>query len=219
MTPNLPELKGLLFDLDGTLVDSTLDLAASSNYLRRLNGLEPLPVPVVAGFIGNGVDVLAGRLLGSSDPDLIARGVEAFKKHYREHCLDSTRPYPGVEQGLKSLRARGFKMAVVTNKPTGVSRHMLERLGLAGCFGAILGGEDSVAKKPDPAALLLACGRLSLPSRDCAMVGDSEVDVAAGRNAGMFTVAIRHGIGDQARLAKAGPDLIADSFEDFMKLF
>jgi phosphoglycolate phosphatase len=133
--------------------------------------------------------------------------------HYHEHCLDQTCLYPGVGATLEALQAKGFKMAVVTNKPERISRRILEGLGTGRAWGSIIGGNTCKHKKPHPEPLLKACGDLGVEPHQCAMVGDSRVDVEAGKNAACQTIGLLGGIGDEGLLRAAAPDILLDSFE------
>ncbi len=209
-------MRALLFDLDGTLVDSTEDLVASGNWLRARAGLPPHPAATVASFVGDGVEALVRRLLGAPGGDVSAE-VEAFMLHYREHCLDRTRLCPGAAEALAALGGR-HRLAVVTNKPERVSRRILEGLGVAGLFGSVVGGNTCPRKKPHPEPLLKACVDLGVGAGEAAMVGDSRVDVEAGRAAGMPTLAILGGIGDEGLLRAAAPDLLLGGLLDLLRI-
>lgn len=205
-------VQALLFDLDGTLIDSTADLAASGNWLRVKHGLPAHSVEIVASFVGDGIEALTRRLLERPEGPIEAE-VDEFKLHYHEHCLDETRLYPGVAATLEVLQARGYRLAVVTNKPERISRRILEGLGVGQRFSSVVGGNSAPHKKPHAAPLHMACEQLSCDPRRAVMVGDSRVDIEAGRNAGMPSIAILGGIGDESLLRAARPDLILNNFE------
>jgi len=213
------DCQALLFDLDGTLIDSSADLAAAGNWLRQLEGLPPISEAKVAAFVGDGVEALVSRLLETRDGAQVQRCVEEFKHHYSGHCLDRTRLYEGAAPALAALKARGYQLAVVTNKPERVSWRILEGLGVAPLFGSVVGGNTLAVKKPDPAPLRKACADLGLHGEPCVMVGDSRVDVEAARALGVPCLAFRNRIGDQALLAKAAPDLLLDSFAELLQHF
>jgi phosphoglycolate phosphatase len=208
-------VRGLLFDLDGTLIDSTADLAAAGNWLRDREGLDPLSAEQIGSYVGDGAETMVRRLLGRHEGDLEGL-VDDYKKYYSEHCLDQTRLYPGVGSTLEQLRARGYKMAVVTNKPERISRRILDGLNVGACFGSVIGGNTCVNKKPHPEPLRMACGHLGLAPAAFVMVGDSRVDVEAGHNAGMPSVAILGGIGAQDLLHAAAPELLLERFTDLL---
>jgi phosphoglycolate phosphatase len=212
----------LLFDLDGTLVDSREDLAASVNLTLAEMGRGPLAGERVAGFVGEGVAKLIERALAASlgrapAPDEVASGVEVFRRHYRLHLLDGTRPYPQVAETLSRLRA--LPMAVVTNKPADFTLAILEGLGLRGRFRAVLGGDSLPERKPRPEPLLAAarlCGGAA--PAECLMVGDSWVDIAAGKAAGTWTCGFTGGFRGREELAEAGADFLIDSFAELVKV-
>jgi len=212
-TPFDPTLvQALLFDLDGTLIESTADLVASGNWLRERQGLPLLDSARIAGYVGDGVEALVRRLLERPEGD-VHESVDAFMRHYHDHCLDATRLYPSVGATLEVLQARGYAMAVVTNKPERISRRILEGLGVHRRFDSVVGGNSCAHKKPHPEPLFRACGELACEPRRAVMVGDSRVDVEAGHNAGMPAVGLLGGIGAEGLLRAAVPEVLIDSFE------
>jgi phosphoglycolate phosphatase len=218
MGSDLGAVRGLLFDLDGTLVDSTADLADAGNWLRAQQGLGPLSVAQVGSYVGDGAESMVRRLLERPEGDVDDQ-VEAYKRHYNEHCLDKTRLYPGVSSTLQQLRARGYGMAVVTNKPERISKKMLEGLGVGACFGAVIGGNTCLNKKPHPEPLLRACADIGIAPKACAMVGDSRVDIEAGHNAGMPSLALLGGIDAEDLLRAAGPGHVLTLFTELLDHF
>lgn len=206
----------LVFDLDGTLVDSELDLANSVNATLVKLGREPLSVELIASYIGQGVVVLISRSLGSDAPqELVEQATEIFLNHYREHMLDNTATYPGVREALSELDGR--KMAVLTNKPVRFSRDMLKGLGLADRFLQIYGGNSFETKKPDPFGLNLLMEEAGVTASTTLMIGDSVSDVLAGRNAGAWTCGVNYGFGAPT-LDEAQPDIRIDNMRELPKL-
>jgi len=202
----LTAIRLVVFDLDGTLVDSKLDLAHSVNAVRKDMGLEPLPLDLIASYVGQGVTVLIERALGElATEENVKKGLAFFLSYYREHMLDNTRPYPGVREALENLRGR--TLAVLTNKPVRFSREMLERLALAPHFVAIYGGNSFPRKKPDPFGLRKIMGDLKVSPPETLIVGDSDTDVLTGRNAGVWTCGVTYGFGAHS-LESAPPDLL-----------
>jgi phosphoglycolate phosphatase len=185
-------LSCLLFDLDGTLVDSRADLVASVNLMLGDFGRAPLPSELVAGMVGEGARKLVERALSAAlgvaaSDDAVADGLASFRRHYAAHLLDSTRPYPSVAETLCHFAET--PKAVVTNKPLDFTEAILEGLGLRGHFAAVLGGECLPERKPSGAPLLEAlrrCGVAGPPSGGL-MVGDSAVDILSGKAAGVPT--------------------------------
>ena len=216
MSQTLPLLRAFLFDLDGTLIDSKLDLVTSVNAMLRQMGRAELPVELVATFIGHGALQLITSALGLDATDEQCHtGLSLFMSHYQEHKLDATRPYSGVVEALDSLS--GFPMSVLTNKPTTMSIEILQGLGLAKYFRSIYGGDSFEKKKPDPAGALAILQELGVPPAQAAMIGDSEVDVQTARNAGILAVAVNYGFGVHDRAAHPA-DLYIDSLQDLVRL-
>ena len=205
-----------MFDLDGTLIDSKQDLVLSVNATLRAVGREDLPAQLVASYVGSGAPLLMGRALGGSpDPGELERALRYFLSHYEEHKLDNTRAYPGVREALVALG--GTPMAVLTNKPANISVRILEGLGLAQFFQVIYGGNSFATKKPDPLGAKTALGDLRVPADEAAMVGDSEVDVATARNAGMISAIVNFGFGVHDR-GKYPADVYLDRMEELIPL-
>lgn len=209
-------LRAFLFDLDGTLIDSKVDLVTSVNAMLRQMGRAELPTDLVATYIGHGAPQLIASALGPEATDDQRRtGLSLFLAHYQLHNLDSTRPYPGVVEGLDSLS--GFPMSVLTNKPTDMSIEILQGLGLARYFRSIYGGDSFAKKKPDPAGALKILQEFGVSPARAALVGDSEVDVETARNAGMCAVAVDYGFGVHDRAAHPA-DLYLDSLAELAGL-
>jgi phosphoglycolate phosphatase len=209
---NFSLVRAFLFDLDGTLIDSKLDLVNSVNFMLHEMQREVLPLATVAGYIGHGAPRLVADALGPDAAEADRkRGLEIFLAHYDEHNLDATRAYPGVVEGLESLQDR--PMAVLTNKPAKMSVEILEALGLLKYFRAVYGGDSFEKKKPDPAGALAILKDLSTGPREAAMVGDSGVDIQTARNAGMLAIAVNYGFGQHDRQAQPA-DLYVDSLQE-----
>jgi phosphoglycolate phosphatase len=210
------QLRLLVFDLDGTLVDSKQDLALSVNAMRQAMGLAPLPLDQIASYVGHGVHILVRRALGTFATDEnIDKGLAFFLQYYRDHMLDNTAPYPGVSEALEALRTH--KLAVLTNKPVNFSREMLLRLGFAPYFAFIYGGNSFAQKKPDPMGLHKLMEDLQIPAGRTLMVGDSDTDVLTGRNAGVWTCGVTYGFGAHT-LQQAPPDLLIDDLRELSHL-
>ena len=202
----LTEIQLVVFDLDGTLVDSKLDLALSVNAMREEMGLGPLPLDLVASYVGHGVTALIQRALGELASEAnVQNGMAFFLQYYHQHMLDNTRPYPGVQEALEELRSRA--LTVLTNKPVNFSREMLEKLGMASYFSAIYGGNSFPRKKPDPMGLRTMMDDLKVSPQQTLIVGDSDTDILTGRNAGVWTCGVTYGFGAHT-LEKAPPDLL-----------
>lgn len=213
---NISSVCAFLFDLDGTLIDSKLDLVNSVNFMLREMQREVLPLATVASYIGHGAPRLVADALG---PDALEadrkRGLEIFLAHYSEHNLDATRAYPGVLEGLQALQDR--PMAVLTNKPAKMSVEILEALGLLKYFRAVYGGDSFEKKKPDPAGAQSILKNLGAHPQEAAMVGDSDVDIKTARNAGMFAIGVNYGFGQHDRNVQPA-DLYVDSLQEIASL-
>ena len=186
--PSSPPLRPLLLDLDGTLIDSRADLAAAVNALLAECGIPPLPQALMMTFVGRGARTLVTRSLEAADPEgRVPRDEQTTRRflgHYRRCLLDNTRPYPGVLEGLQVLRSAGVPMAVVSNKPEGPTRTIVQGLGLAPFFSVVFGGDSFPTRKPEPQMLAEAAQGLGVGLHTCVMVGDSDVDAEAARRAG-----------------------------------
>ena len=202
-----------LFDLDGTLIDSRADLALAVNLTRQDFGLPPKSIAEVVACVGEGVRALIERA-SPERPELWDAMIVRQRAHYIAHMLDQTVLYPGVSETLQALRAAGWKLAVVTNKPGPVTRPVLEGLGVLGLFHAVVGGGDCPTLKPDPAPLLSAARQMgvTLDAEDW-MVGDHVTDLEAGRRAGLKRCFCRFGFGE---VRGETYELAVDRMEDFL---
>jgi len=208
-------IKLVIFDLDGTLIDSRLDLVHSVNAALRHIGRPELPDEVIASYVGDGAPILIQRALGGEavDEGLIRKGLEFFLAYYREHKLDHTTVYPGIPEALAAIQnsANGTprKMAVLSNKPVNPSRAIIEALGLGRFFSQVYGGNSFPSKKPDPEGALKLVEESGVRPEQVAIVGDSHVDVRTGRNAGLWTVGVNYGFAPHT-LAEEPPDVLVD---------
>jgi len=193
-------IRALIFDLDGTLIDSKLDLILSVNAMLRDLGRQELREETISGYIGRGAPQLVAQALGgnASEEDC-QRGLEFFLRYYEEHKMDNTRLYPGVAEAL--YRLSHLPMAVLTNKPVRVSLRILEALGLGKKFRAVYGGNSFETKKPDPLGVNTILRELGAAPQQAVMVGDSEIDVQTARNAGTLAFAVSYGFGVHDRAA------------------
>src|ERR1017187_2464191 len=216
VTSDWKQVRLLVFDLDGTLVDSKQDLALSVNAMRKEMGLAPLTLELISSYVGHGVMLLVRRSLGSHATDEnVEKGLAFFLDYYRQHMLDNTAPYPGVSEALEKLK--GHKMAVLTNKPVNFSREMISRLGFAPYFSYVYGGNSFPQKKPDPVGLHKLMEDLQVSPRETVMEGDSDTDILTGRNAGVLTCGVTYGFGAET-LEKASPDLTIDDMRELPPL-
>ncbi len=204
----------VIFDLDGTLIDSKLDLAHAVNAARRHMGMPALEHERVYSYVGNGAPVLIRRVLGEQATEAqVQEALEFFLEYYREHMLDFTVPYPGVRESVERLHGAGVQLAVLTNKPVRISRAIVEGLGMGPFFFQVYGGNSFDFKKPHPIGvetLMAECGT----TRDrTLMVGDSSVDIQTARNAGVVSCGVTYGFQPES-LADPAPDLLVDRMED-----
>ena len=206
----------IIFDLDGTLVDSRRDLCASVNYVREQFGLASMTESEIAGLIGEGAAALIGRALddGASEAD-VEQGLGLFLPYYREHMLDESQLYPSVADTLESLA--DCELAVLTNKPYRFSCMMLEGLGIYHHFSAVYGGNSFAEKKPDPVGVFRILSDTETQPEATWMVGDSSVDVRTGRNAGVKTCGVTYGYAPDT-FKKHPPDVLIDEFHELPAL-
>ena len=217
-------IKLVIFDLDGTLIDSRLDLVHSVNAALRHIGRAGLPDDVIAGYVGDGAPILIQRALGSEavDEALVRQGLQFFLSYYREHKLDHTTVYAGVKDALRIVQnARNGlprKMAVLTNKPVVPSRAIVEALGLGSFFSQVYGGNSFATKKPDPEGARRLLEENGVRPEEAAIVGDSHVDVETGQNAGLWTVGVNYGFAPHS-LEENPPDVLVDRPSELAEVF
>jgi phosphoglycolate phosphatase len=193
-------VRALIFDLDGTLIDSQRDLIRSVNAMLVEMGREELHEDTISGYIGHGAPQLVGRALGQGTTEAEReRALKFFLAYYEDHKMDSTCAYPGVPEALEQLAA--FPMAILTNKPVRISKRILEELGLAKYFRAVYGGNSFETKKPDPLGAQIILREFGSAPSEALLIGDSEVDVQTARNAGTFAAAVNYGFGRHDRAA------------------
>jgi phosphoglycolate phosphatase len=205
----------LIFDLDGTLIDSRLDLATAVNATRRHMGMEELSNERVYSYVGNGAPVLIRRAMGEQATEAeLQEALEYFLEFYRDHDLDHTVLYPGVKESLDRFRAAGKQMAVLTNKPVRMSRHIVEGLGVGGHFFQVYGGNSFEFKKPSPVGVEALMREAAATRESTMMVGDSSVDVQTARNAGIRCCGVTYGFQPET-LADPAPDVLFDRMPDF----
>lgn len=229
-------IKLVIFDLDGTLIDSRLDLVHAVNAALRHIGRTALPDEVIASYVGDGAPILIQRALGGEKVDeaTVRDGLQFFLTYYREHKLDHTTVYPGIREALNTIgnvtavRNSGGKsngnaperrsMAVLSNKPVGPSRAIVEALGLGPFFKQVYGGNSFSAKKPDPEGARKLLAENGVSPEETVIVGDSHVDIETGRNAGLWTVGVNYGFAPHT-LKAASPDVIVETPEELGRVF
>jgi phosphoglycolate phosphatase len=215
-------IKLLIFDLDGTLIDSRLDLVHSVNAMLRHFGRPELPGDLVASYVGDGAPMLVQRALGDpKDHGFLKEALEYFLTYYRAHKLDYTHVYDGIKEALAAIQgANGVprKMAVLSNKPVHPSRAIVEALGLGEFFIHVYGGNSFPTKKPDPHGAQTLLRETRTRPEEAVMVGDSSIDVITGRNAGLWTCGVTYGFAPHT-LCEAPPDVIVDTPRELTELF
>jgi phosphoglycolate phosphatase len=213
----MKNLELFVFDLDGTLIDSKLDLATSVNATRAWFGLEPLPLELVSSYVGNGAPMLVKRALPGASEKQLADGLHHFLGYYREHMLDNTTLYPGVKEGLETLHDAGKSLAILTNKPVRFSVSLLEGLDLDFHFFRIYGGNSFVEKKPNPVGLEALMRERGVAAVQTVMVGDSSVDVLTARNARAMACGVCWGFQPET-FQDVPPDLLIDDMRQLTDL-
>jgi len=209
----------LIFDLDGTLIDSRLDLAHSVNATRAEMGKGPLPHEVVFSYVGNGAPVLIRRAMGpDAAEDQVNAALEFFLDYYRQHAVDYTGLYPGVRESLERLYDAGMKLAVLTNKPVRISKAIMEHLEVARLMFQIYGGNSFEHKKPHRIGIDTLRSESGAGAEETWMTGDSYVDVQTARNAGVSCCGVTYGFQPES-FREFPPDLLVDRMEDFAHRF
>jgi phosphoglycolate phosphatase len=209
-------VKLLIFDLDGTLIDSALDLALSVNATRRHMGLPELDLALINSYVGDGAPVLIRRVMGPDAPEeIVQAALEFFLGFYRTHALEHTKLYPGVREPLEELYRLGKTLAVLTNKPVRISTDIIAALGLADMFCRVYGGNSFELKKPDPIGVTTLMSETGIGPTETMFVGDSHVDIQTARNAGVVACGVTWGFQTERMLAEQ-PDLVIDDMRQLL---
>ena len=217
MEARFSKIRALIFDLDGTLIDSKLDLIHSVNAMLREMKRPQLESETISGYIGHGAPQLVARAMGgSATEEELKHARQFFLGYYEDHKMDNTAAYPGVAETLERLIH--MPMAVLTNKPARISMRILKALGLEKYFRAIYGGNSFESKKPDPFGAATILRELAVAPQESMIVGDSEVDVQTARNAGMLAAAVNYGFGVHDRAAHPA-DIYLERFSDLVEIF
>jgi phosphoglycolate phosphatase len=207
----------IIFDLDGTLIDSRVDVANAANAARARVGLPPLSLEVVQGFVGDGVTKLIERILPADRRLDFDAALAAFLQFYAVHSLDNTTLYSGVRETLETL-ARNSRLAVVTNKRRYLTMPILEGLGIAEFFAQVVGGDGPFTRKPSPEPLLSVCKAEGIPPTESLMVGDSPTDVASARAAGIRVCGVTYGYKPAEVVRDSSPDFVIDALPELLKI-
>ena len=210
--------RAVIFDLDGTLADTAPDVHKSMNLLRARYGLPPISLEEAKKSIGPGPDLFAKHIAPGASPAKMKEIIREFRSIYSEHLLDQTRLFPGIREVLDELSELGIALAVVTNKPTAYSRAILEGLGVADRFRAILGPEAVERQKPAPDAILKAMELLGTKPHETLMVGDTEYDIRAARAAGVPVCAVEYGYSPPHLLRRFAPDYLVKQPQEILEI-
>ena len=214
----IKNLSTFLFDLDGTLIDSSKDIVIAVNYTLKELGLPQKSEEEIIKHVGYGGKKLIQGLIGSINPDLVDSGVEIFKKFYFENPVRHTKLYPGVLETFKILKNKNAKIGIVTNKYENISIKILNKLGIVKYIDIIVGGDTTSKRKPDPDPILFAVNNLEANLEKTVMIGDSEVDIQAGKRSGVKTILVLHGFGDKNKSLNEKPDIVVENFQHLFKL-
>lgn len=206
----------LIFDLDGTLIESKWDIAASVNLTLSELGLPQRPLEEIFGFVGDGVKKLLRLAVGENARVSFEDALRVFRGHYLAHCLDRTRFYPGVEDALTHFTDK--RKAVATNKSIEYTEVILKGLG-AHHFHFVVGGDNGFGLKPEPGMLLHIMECLNVPKDRTVLVGDSTNDINGGHNAGIRVCAVGYGMGNRQKMAACQPDWFIERPEELMEIF
>lgn len=214
----------LIFDLDGTLIDSVPDLALSINQMLSALDMPTYSTDIIRSWVGNGAEVLTKRALsGSIDicstlcPSMVEKALSIFLSFYEENvCVDTT-VYPHVKASLESLHNSGYRLMIVTNKPEQFVRPILDKLGLNNLFEMVVGGDSLPKRKPDPMQLLYVCNKLSIDASNCLMIGDSKNDIFAATAAKMESIGLTYGYNHGEDINSHGASLVLDNFADIIE--
>jgi len=202
----------VMFDLDGTLADTGRDLADAVNFTRAHFDLPNLPDATVLAHVGRGVEHLLKQALPEEKPNRFEEVLRVFLRRYEDHLLDATVLYPNVHETLEYFREK--RQAVVSNKMHRLTVAVLRGLGVENFFDMILGGDSALEKKPAPALLHRALARFAVPAERALMIGDGDIDIEAGKQAGVVTCGVTYGLGRKEDIIAAAPDFIVDSLSE-----
>lgn len=217
--------KVILFDLDGTLINSAPDLALAVNHMLETLDRDMFSEDIIDGWVGNGALMLVQRALSgqrtvdeSLDNVLVQNALDIFLAYYAKNLCNETVPYPHVKTTLNTLQAKGYRLSIVTNKPFTFVEPILESLGMNGLFELILGGDSLPLKKPDPAPLLHVSEKLGISVDKCVMIGDSKNDILAANACGMQSVGVTYGYNYGEDIRVHNPTVIIKDFSELLEL-
>jgi len=210
------ELNVLIFDLDGVIINSGADIANAVNHTRRLFGLPLLSNDEIISYVGNGAEALIRRSFKDCSEDLIQKALPLNQQYYLDNALIETSLYPNVKETLEDLKERrkDIKIALVTNKPEAITEKILAGLGVRQYFDLIVGPESVKNMKPDPEGIIKVLNMLDRSPEQAVMIGDSYIDIEAGRRAGTKTCGAAYGLGDKEELIKSNPDFVINNINE-----
>ncbi|WP_372881981.1 phosphoglycolate phosphatase [Psychromonas sp.] len=213
----------ILFDLDGTLIDSAPDLSLAINHMLSTLKRPTFEQDIIRSWVGNGAQVLVKRGLSGQaeidqdiDPALFEKSLQIFLEFYKNNLCIDTQLYPSVRACLKILKAKGYRLVIVTNKPFEFIEPILDGLQLTGLFEMLLGGDCLEKRKPDPLPLLHVCEKLSVSVEQCLMVGDSKNDILAAKAANMESIGLTYGYNYGEDIGMHNPEAVFDDFADIV---
>jgi phosphoglycolate phosphatase len=213
--------KAVIFDLDGTLTDTLESMALASNKTLEYVGLKPRDIQEYRYFVGDGADVLVRRFLkaaGDTECSLFEKAYEVYMKQFAQDCTYIVKPYDGIVDMLEKLKNNGMKLAVLSNKPHLRAIEVIENFFEKNTFDITQGHSVGMNKKPDPTEALAIAKKLGIEPNECIYVGDTDVDMQTGKNAGMYTVGVLWGFRDEKELREHGADYIVSKPSDILKL-
>ncbi len=206
----------IIFDLDGTLVDSRDDIANAVNFTLKKIGLKERSISEISSYIGTGIEDLIGKSLGNKQEVLLTRVLSVFEKYYRKHSTDNSVLYPNVKEILEYFKNK--RKVIVTNRNYEFALIALNKLGIYDYFENVVGGDDIGCMKPSSCPLDISMNRLNTNKEEAIIVGDMDIDIVAGKKAGIITCGVTYGIGKKEDIIKAKPDFIIDDIIDLKSI-
>lgn len=214
----MTQINTIIFDLDGTLVNASPDIAAAANFVLRQIGWPELPVETIAGYIGGGAEVLWRKILGDQAEALLPSVLPPFLERYTTYACVDSHLYPGAMELLTELQKMNVRMGIATQKVEKITMDILDQLGIAGFFKVVVGPESVKRRKPDPESVLLILEKLQAEPSRALMIGDAPADILAGKAAGVRTCAVTFGYGRVDELLAVEPDHVIDRLMDVLTL-